>query len=141
MGWSSSSVEPLALASGIARGVVRPPGSKSATNRWINLAILGRRPIQLRGALISEDTELFFEAARRMGIATSTEADGVALNPGPLPAAGDIHCGNGGTMTRFLTATTAVTPGRWTLDGVERLRERPIGELVEALRLLGAVVR
>jgi 3-phosphoshikimate 1-carboxyvinyltransferase len=141
MGWSSSSAEPLALASGIARGVVRPPGSKSATNRWINLAILGRRPIQLRGALISEDTELFFEAARRMGIATSTEADGVALNPGPLPAAGDIHCGNGGTMTRFLTATTAVTPGRWTLDGVERLRERPIGELVEALRRLGAVVR
>ncbi|HLX10846.1 MAG TPA: 3-phosphoshikimate 1-carboxyvinyltransferase, partial [Thermoanaerobaculia bacterium] len=56
-------------------------------------------------------------------------------------AAVEIHCGNAGTMLRFLIASLAALPGRWRLDGVARLRERPVGPLVEALRGLGAEIR
>ena len=141
MAWSSNSAEPLPLASGVAEGVVRPPGSKSATNRWINLAILSRVPFRLRGALLSDDTLLFLEASRRLGLSVSVTDAEVEMAPLEERIEGELFCGNGGTMTRFLAATASVTPGRWTLDGVERLRQRPIGALVDALSRLGASIR
>ncbi len=61
------------------------------------------------------------------------------MEPGPRPEGEiEIFCGNAGTMLRFLLATLAVIPGRFRLDGVPRLRERPVGPLVDALRTLGA---
>jgi len=62
------------------------------------------------------------------------------LTPGPAPARGSLACGNAGTMARFLTASLCTIPGNWRLDGVARLRERPVGPLVEALRGLGATI-
>src|SRR5260370_23814140 len=83
----------------------------------------------------------------RWGWTVEERPDEIGLTP---PASGvpigaappvEIFCGNAGTMLRFLVASLAALPGRWLLDGVPRLRERPVGPLVEALRRLGAEIR
>lgn len=121
-------------------GRVRVPGSKSMTQRYFNLALVGARPLEVRHPLRSEDPELFLAALAAAGFGVEQRAHSVALTPGERPAAGDVFCGNGGTMFRFLTAALATVPGTWTLDGVARLRERPVGPLVAALRQLGAAI-
>src|SRR5262249_16795666 len=99
-----------------------------------------RAALILEHPLISEDARLFLKALRRCGFGVR-EDDGerVRLEPGP-PAAGEteILCGNAGTMLRFLVATLTAIPGRWRLDGVQRLRERPVRPRVDPLRRLGA---
>jgi len=121
-------------------GRVRVPGSKSMTQRYFNLALVGARGLVVRHPLRSEDPELFLGALAAAGFGVERRAEEVALVPGERPAAGEIFCGNGGTMFRFLTAALATVPGTWRLDGVPRLRERPVGPLVTALRQLGAEV-
>jgi len=129
-----------------ARGRVRVPPSKSITHRYLDLALLARRPLIVERPLLAEDTRLFLAALARCGW-TVEERSGEEIWLAP-PAAGvpsgvpvEIFCGNAGTMLRFLVASLAALPGRWLLDGVARLRERPVGPLVEALRRLGAEVR
>jgi 3-phosphoshikimate 1-carboxyvinyltransferase len=123
-----------------ARGRLRVPSSKSLTHRYFNLAVLGHAPITVENPLVAEDTRLFLEALPALGFKV-TEADNsdVHLEPQDL-ASGEttIFCGNAGTMLRFLVATLTVLPGTWRLDGVPRLRERPVRPLVDALRRLGA---
>jgi len=134
----STSSEPRAVASGRVAGEVMPPPSKSATHRALNLALLARRPIAIERPLVAEDTELFLTALSALGWRVE-RADGVArLTPGQAPVSAELDCGNAGTMARFLTASLCTIPGEWRLDGVARLRERPVGPLVEALRELGA---
>jgi 3-phosphoshikimate 1-carboxyvinyltransferase len=126
----------------VARGRLRVPSSKSLTHRYFNLALLARAPLTVENPLVAEDTRLFLEALGRFGFRVREEADGVHLEPAapPTPPAGEteIFCGNAGTMLRFLVATLTVVPGTWRLDGVPRLRERPVRPLVDALRRLGA---
>jgi len=137
----STSTEPIAIpAGGVARGVVEVPGSKSATHRVLNLALLAGRELLVERPLLAEDTELFLAALRTCGFAVERGPAAVRLAPGAPPAAAAIFCGNAGTMLRFLVASLATRPGEWTLDGVERLRERPVGPLVAALRQLGAEI-
>lgn len=120
------------------RGRLRVPASKSLTNRYLNLALLGRSPLVLEHPLLSEDTRLFLEALGRCGFRVEEEGERVHLEPGPPPAGEvEIFCGASGTMLRFLVATLAALPGLWRLDGVPRLRERPVRPLVDALRRLG----
>jgi len=154
-GSSSTSPEAQAMAQAMAqpipsgrqaRGRVRVPPSKSITHRYLDLALLARRPLILEQPLLAEDTRLFLAALARCGW-TVEERPGeeIGLVPpvggvGPHPPV-EIFCGNAGTMLRFLIASLAALPGRWLLDGVARLRERPVGPLVEALRRLGAEVR
>jgi 3-phosphoshikimate 1-carboxyvinyltransferase len=122
-----------------ASGRLRVPSSKSLTHRWLNLALLSRRPMVVERPLLAEDTRLFLAALGRCGFRVEESGDDVRLEPGEPPAGEvEIFCGNAGTMLRFLVATLAVVPGRWRLDGVPRLRERPVGPLVESLRQLGA---
>jgi 3-phosphoshikimate 1-carboxyvinyltransferase len=136
----STSSEPRAVASGRVAGEVTPPPSKSATPRALNLALLAHRPIAIERPLVAEDTELFLTALSALGWRVE-RADGVArLTPGRAPASTELGCGNAGTMARFLTASLCTLPGEWRLDGVARLRERPVGPLVEALRELGAKI-
>lgn len=141
---SSSSTEPAAPravpAGGVARGAVRPPGSKSLTLRAYALALLSRGETVVRRPLVAADTELALGALERFGCSVSRSEDQVTLRPGPLPAAAAIDCGNAGTLFRFLTAIATTLPGRWRLDGTPRLRERPVGPLVTALRALGATI-
>jgi 3-phosphoshikimate 1-carboxyvinyltransferase len=122
-----------------ASGRLRVPSSKSLTHRWLNLALLSRRPMVVERPLLAEDTRLFLAALGRCGFRVEESGDDVRLEPGEPPAGEvEVFCGNAGTMLRFLVATLAVVPGRWRLDGVPRLRERPVGPLVESLRRLGA---
>ncbi|HYX24086.1 MAG TPA: 3-phosphoshikimate 1-carboxyvinyltransferase [Thermoanaerobaculia bacterium] len=137
---SSTPVEPFAVPSGRrARGRLRVPSSKSLTHRYFNLALLSGAPVVVERPLFAEDTRLFLAALGRCGFRVEEGDDEVRLTPEER-AAGEVEifCGNAGTMLRFLVATLTVIPGRWRLDGVPRLRERPVGPLVDALRTLGA---
>src|SRR5215210_5638934 len=137
---SSKPSEPFVVPSGRrARGRVRVPPSKSLTHRYFNLALLSGSPMVIERPLFAEDTRLFLAALGRSGFQVEEGEDEVRLTPGAAPAGEvEIFCGNAGTMLRFLVATLTVVPGLWRLDGVPRLRERPVGPLVDALRRLGA---
>ncbi len=123
---------------GTIEGSVRVPPSKSLTQRFLNLALLARQPTVLVGPLQSEDTELFSKALGQVGCQVALAEDAMEIRPGHIPASGELFCGHNGTMLRFLTASLTAIPGVWHLDGSDRLRQRPLGPLVEALRSLGA---
>jgi 3-phosphoshikimate 1-carboxyvinyltransferase len=139
--FSKSEMSEIRIPSGRrASGRLRVPSSKSLTHRYLNLAFLGRAPLILEHPLLAEDTRLFLEALGRCGFRVTEEGERVSLEPGPVSEGAEIEifCGNAGTMLRFLVASLAAVPGRWRLDGVPRLRERPVRPLVDALRRLGA---
>jgi len=139
-GSPSTPTDPVEVPSGRkVSGRLRVPSSKSLTHRWLNLALLSRRAMVVERPLLAEDTRLFLTALGRCGFRVEEAGDDVRLVPGEPPGGEvEIFCGNAGTMLRFLVATLAAVPGSWRLDGVPRLRERPVGPLVEALRRLGA---
>jgi 3-phosphoshikimate 1-carboxyvinyltransferase len=125
---------------------IRVPGSKSITNRALVLAALTAKGFAcaLRGVLRSEDTEVMIEALRALGFRVLTEWDESAVfvssrEDSPLIPAqeADLFVGNSGTTMRFLTAMLSLGHGRFRLDGVPRMRERPIEDLLAALRQLG----
>ncbi len=122
---------------------VRPPGSKSITNRALVLAALARGDSQLLGPLDSDDTHLMVQCLVDLGVPISMGANGwsVVGRDGHLdrsPAA--LHTGNSGTTARFLTAACALAKGNVVIDGNERMRQRPISDLVDALQQLGVQV-
>ncbi len=138
---SPDSIEIQPLVAPLA-ATMRPPGSKSITNRALVCAALARGPSTLTGALQSEDTQVMIAALGQLGIAIKAEADGEILRvagcAGRLPAAAaDLYVANSGTTVRFLTALVALGQGRFRLDGSPRMRERPIGDLLDALAQLG----
>jgi 3-phosphoshikimate 1-carboxyvinyltransferase len=127
---------------GPIRGRIRPPGSKSITNRALVCAALANGESTLTGALDSEDTRVMIESLGRLGIRVESHDGGEALLVhgcgGQIPAKqADLFVGNSGTTIRFLTAMCALGHGTYRLDGIERMRERPIGDLLDALRQLG----
>jgi 3-phosphoshikimate 1-carboxyvinyltransferase len=127
-------------------GRIRPPGSKSITNRALVCAALARGTSTLTGALDSEDTRVMIESLGRLGIRVESHEAGKTLIVhgcgGNIPAkSADLFVGNSGTTIRFLTALCALGRGAYRLDGVPRMRERPIGDLVDALNQLGADCR
>ncbi|MEO8698505.1 MAG: 3-phosphoshikimate 1-carboxyvinyltransferase [Kofleriaceae bacterium] len=127
---------------GPLNGRVRPPGSKSITNRALLLAALANGTSRLTGALKSKDTSLMAAALHQMGVrvdepdATTfvVESSGILCAPGA-----PLVLGNAGTAVRFLTAAAALCNGRVVIDGDDHMRRRPIGPLVTALRSLGIV--
>lgn len=145
---SSTSNEPRLIPAGrTAGGRLRVPSSKSLTHRYLLLALLSGKKWTIVRPLLAEDTRLTLAAVESCGFRVEwAEAAGegdeeVRLLPGQPAGEGgetEIFCGNAGTLLRFLVAILAVLPGRWRLDGVPRLRERPVGPLVDALRPLGA---
>jgi len=126
---------------GRAQGVVRLPGSKSISNRALLLAALADGTTWLSRLLDADDTRVMIEALRALGIAIRREGDELCVSGcgGRFPErSADLFLGNAGTATRSLTAALAFADGRYRIDGVARMRERPIGDLVEALNALGA---
>lgn len=124
---------------------VRVPGSKSITNRALLIAALAEGASVLDGALFSDDTRHMAQSLRRLGIGVTEEPQhGRFTVPGcggRIPvAAADLCVGNAGTAARFLLAGVCLGHGRFVIDGSERMRQRPIGDLVAALRDLGAQV-
>lgn len=127
-------------------GVIRPPGSKSLTNRAFVVAALAEGTTELTGVLDSRDTRVMVESLRRLGLEVRHEpAAGVARVTGcggkfPVDRA-DLWLENSGTSIRFLTAACTLGRGTFRLDGNARMRERPILDLITALRGLGADIR
>ena len=122
---------------------IRPPGSKSITNRALICAALAEGNSRLAGVLDSDDTRVMIDALRRLGVPLhfSPAAELVELRGcgGHWPAKyANLFIGNSGTSIRFLTAALAAGEGLYRLDGIERMRQRPIGDLLETLRQLGA---
>ncbi len=131
---------------GPVRATVRPPGSKSITNRAMVCAALADGTSTLVGALDSEDTQVMAEALRQLGIGIDHDAATQTLTiqgqGGKLavPPA-EIYVANSGTTIRFLAAMVSLGNGVFRLDGTPRMRERPIGDLVQSLRQLGVDAR
>lgn len=139
MAWSSSSEPPRLVPSGRrVAGIARVPGSKSWTHRAYAIAFLSARPVRLRGALRAEDPDLFAAALARLGFRVEFDGATVAIEPPERwPGRAEFFCGNAGTLLRLLVGLMATRPGIWKFDGIARLRERPLGPLLEALESLG----
>ncbi|MDR1646587.1 MAG: bifunctional 3-phosphoshikimate 1-carboxyvinyltransferase/cytidylate kinase [Zoogloeaceae bacterium] len=125
-----------------AGGTVRLPGSKSISNRVLLLAALAEGTTEIHNLLLSDDTARMREALQALGLSCAADASGVWRVEGcggrfPVRQA-ELFLGNAGTAFRTLTATLALAGGDYLLDGIPRMRERPIGDLVDALRQLGA---
>jgi 3-phosphoshikimate 1-carboxyvinyltransferase len=122
-------------------GTVKLPGSKSISNRALLLAALASGETRLHDLLASDDTRVMQDALRALGVDVRQEG-GAAVVTGaggafPVKAA-ELFLGNAGTAFRPLTAALALCGGEYRLSGVARMHERPIGDLVDALRGLGA---
>ena len=127
---------------GPVRGMIRPPGSKSITNRALICAAMAEGQSVLSGALASEDTRMMIDALRQLGIVVEEDvAIRVEGCGGRFPIdQAELFAANSGTTIRFLTAMLSVGQGVFRLDGTSRMRERPIADLLETLRHLGADV-
>lgn len=126
------------------RGTVRMPGSKSISNRTLLLAALAQGKTTLRDVLDSDDTGYMLDALARLGVRSgkgtgrTVTVHGVG---GPFPGKqAELFLGNAGTAVRMLTAVLALCGGEYGIDGVPRMHERPIGDLVDALHQLGAQI-
>lgn len=125
-----------------AQGVVRLPGSKSISNRTLLLAALSDGVTDIRDLLASDDTDRMLEALRLLGVGVAKTGERdyrVTGSPqGFANKDADLFLGNAGTAFRPLTAALALAGGHYKLHGVPRMHERPIGDLVDGLRQIGA---
>ena len=120
---------------------VRPPGSKSITNRALVTAALATGRSRIHDPLRSDDTDAMIGCLRRLGVDVETGARGFEVrSSGTLTGGGRLDVRASGTTARFITAVAALAGGPSLIDGTARMRERPIGPLVAALRDLGAEV-
>jgi 3-phosphoshikimate 1-carboxyvinyltransferase len=127
-------------------GSVRVPGSKSITNRALICAAMAQGESRLTGVLESEDTQVMVDAWQLLGSPIEWDRSRCELTiqgcgGQPCVSKASLHVANSGTSIRFLTAALAATRGEYTLDGVARMRERPIGDLIQGLRSWGADIQ
>lgn len=131
-----------------ANGTVSLPGSKSISNRVLLLAALSQGTTTIHDLLDSDDTQVMLTGLKQLGCKITPDAvmPGQAIEVtgigGQLPAgtAATLFLGNAGTAMRPLTAALAVLGGNFEMTGVPRMYERPIGDLVDALRQLGCKI-
>ena len=125
-----------------AAGTVRLPASKSISNRTLLLAALAEGETRVRDVLDSDDTRCMLGALRALGVELTNVGPDTLLVRGTggqfTAKSADLFLGNAGTAFRPLTAVLALSGGDYTLSGVQRMHERPIGDLVDALRRVGA---
>jgi len=130
---------------GPVHGTIRPPGSKSLTNRALIIAALATGITKLTGVLDSVDTRVMVDCLNELGIRVDADFENSTIEVEgtgnvrrgrliiPVPSA-ELWCENSGTSIRFLTAMCSIGTGTYRLDGNERMRERPIGPLIDALK-------
>ena len=131
----------------VPKTMVSVPGSKSITNRALVLAALSGN-CTIFDALHSEDTAVMVQCLRALGFRVHVDWDAAIISvsrPSGCPlipeTTANLFTGNSGTTMRFLTALVALGHGTYRLDGVERMRQRPIGDLLDALQQLGVDAR
>ena len=116
------------------------PGSKSITNRALVIGALARGETELANWLRCDDTEVMIECLRSLGFPLAPEDDRLTIRgqDGAVPRdRATLNTANSGTTMRFLTGLVSLGRGTYTLDGSPRMRQRPIGDLLEGLRALG----
>lgn len=126
-----------------AGGQVRLPGSKSISNRVLLLAALSQGRTTVHDLLASDDTAVMLQALKQLGCKVEQHGTTAVIDgPGGKLATPQarLFMGNAGTAMRPLTATLALLGGDFELSGVPRMHERPIGDLVDALRQLGCTI-
>ena len=120
------------------------PGSKSVTNRALLLAALADGPSRIENPLFSDDPYWLMSALVELGFDLDADEKGevrVGGLGGVIPTRDlDLFVGNAGTVARFLPPALALGKGPYTVDGVPRMRERPVSDLVDGMRQLGAAV-
>jgi 3-phosphoshikimate 1-carboxyvinyltransferase len=116
------------------------PGSKSVTNRALVLAAIAEGPSVVRGALRSRDTTLMAEALTSLGSTVDTAGDDWAVTPGDFCSDARVDCGLAGTVLRFVPPLAGLSTGAISFDGDAHLRQRPVGEVLSALRRLGVEI-
>ena len=124
-------------------GTIRLPGSKSISNRVLLLAALSEGTTKVHDLLASDDTEVMLTALKQLGCKLEQHRDSVTIEGLGGRLSNDkiqLFMGNAGTAMRPLTAALAMLGGTFELSGVARMHERPIGDLVDALRQLGCVI-
>jgi len=124
---------------------IRPPGSKSLTNRALVCAALADGWSTLSGALFSDDTHVMIESLKRLGFEIEIDESECLIRvhgrSGSIPSpSAELFIKNSGTTIRFLTAMLGIAGGNYRLEGIDRMHERPIGPLVDALSDWGAKV-
>jgi 3-phosphoshikimate 1-carboxyvinyltransferase len=139
---SSLHIQPLTRPLNAA---VRVPGSKSLTNRALLIAALTDGTARLTNALFSDDSLYFVKALQTLGFDVQLDEAAREMTVtglgGKIPATkAELFIGNAGTAARFLSAFLTLGNGEYILDGEPRMRERPIGDLVNALQQLGATI-
>ncbi|WP_192954642.1 3-phosphoshikimate 1-carboxyvinyltransferase [Gallaecimonas mangrovi] len=136
-------MELLKLAAGGAvAGTLAMPGSKSLSNRALLLSAFCREPTLLSNVLDADDIRYMRGAFKALGVAVEDKGERLSVTGPwqPKSPSEAIFLGNAGTAMRPLTAALALTPGTYQLTGEPRMYERPIGDLVDALRQLGAQI-
>ena len=128
------------------RFAISPPGSKSLTNRALILSALADGPCTLSNVLFADDTNVMLDCLSKLGFDLSIDEANrsVKINglAGAIPnKSASLFCGNSGTTIRFVSALCALGHGNYTLDGIARMRQRPIGQLTGLLTQLGARIR
>lgn len=126
-----------------AGGAVRLPGSKSISNRVLLLAALSQGRTTVHDLLASDDTAVMLAALRQLGCSVQQNGDTAViggLGGRLVQKQAKLYLGNAGTAMRPLTAALALLGGDFELSGVPRMHERPIGDLVDALRQLGCAI-
>ncbi|MFA6393831.1 MAG: 3-phosphoshikimate 1-carboxyvinyltransferase [Patescibacteria group bacterium] len=140
---SSKSYKILPLKHPISKTITMP-GSKSLSNRCLVMAAFSRGQSVITGASESDDCRIMVSALKKLGVKIKKNRNRLIVfgNNGEFqPFKGKIDVGAAGTAARFLLAICALAPGEIILDGTYRMRQRPIGELVNALRKLGAGIQ
>ncbi|WP_380026897.1 3-phosphoshikimate 1-carboxyvinyltransferase [Effusibacillus consociatus] len=128
--------------------VVEVPGSKSISNRALPIAALATGTSTLRNMLFSDDSRYFMSCLQKLGFQLEIDEDTKTVVVeglgGTLPSHDgilDLFVGNAGTAARFLTAFVSIGVGTYRIDGIPRMRERPIQDLIDALQTLGVSIR
>jgi 3-phosphoshikimate 1-carboxyvinyltransferase len=120
--------------------VLTLPGSKSLTNRALVLAAIADGPSVVRRALRSRDTTLMAAGLTALGSAVDTSDEDWAVTPAPFDRDATVDCGLAGTVMRFVPPIAGLSRGSVSFDGDEHMRQRPVGEILGALRVLGVDV-
>ncbi|MEO6511382.1 MAG: 3-phosphoshikimate 1-carboxyvinyltransferase [Nocardioides sp.] len=131
---------PAPRARGPVDAIVSLPGSKSLTNRALVLAALADGSSVVRRALRSRDTSLMASALAALGADIDTQGDDWVVTPGAFDRDATVDCGLAGTVLRFVPPVAALALGDIAFDGDPHMRNRPVGEVLTALRGLGVTV-